>query len=136
RSRGLVWRGGVAPLRRAGRTAGLVSILAMALAFAAALAVRARGLVVEATWTWLPADGGPIASVGLMVDSLSQAMLVLVTLVSLLVQIYSLAYLHDEPPASLLRYYTSPSLFAFPTLGLVLAPGFLQMFMFWELVGL
>src|SRR5262245_64713458 len=91
----------VAPLRRAGRTAGLVSILAMALAFAAALAVRARGLVVEATWTWLPADGGPIASVGLMVDSLSQAMLVLVTLVSLLVQIYSLAYLHDEPPASL-----------------------------------
>ena len=79
----------VAPLRRAGRAAGLASILAMALAFAAALTVWARGLVVEATWTWLPADGGPIASVGLMVDSLSKAMLVLVTLVSLLVQIYS-----------------------------------------------
>ena len=126
----------VAPLRRAGRAAGLVSILAMALAFAAALTVWARGLVVEATWTWLPADGGPIASVGLMVDSLSQAMLVLVTLVSLLVQVYSLAYLHDEPPASLGRYYTYQSLFAFSMLGLVLAPNFLQMFIFWELVGL
>ena len=125
-----------APLRRAGRAAGLVSILTMALAFAAALTVWARGLVVEATWTWIPADGGPIASVGLMVDSLSQAMLVLVTLVSLLVQIYSLAYLHDEPPASLGRYYTYQSLFAFSMLGLVLAPGFLQMFIFWELVGL
>jgi NADH-quinone oxidoreductase subunit L len=126
----------VAPLRRAGRLAGLVSIVAMALAFAAAVTVRTRDLVVEATWTWLPADGGPIASVGLLVDWLSQAMLVLVTLVSLLVQIYSLAYLHDEPPASLGRYYTYQSLFAFSMLGLVLAPGFLQMFMFWELVGL
>jgi len=126
----------VAPLRRAGRPAGLVSIVAMALAFAAAVTVWTRGLVVEATWTWLPADGGPIASVGLLVDSLSTAMLVLVTLVSLLVQVYSLAYLHDEPPASLGRYYTYQSLFAFSMLGLVLAPGFLQMFMFWELVGL
>ncbi|PYM74499.1 MAG: hypothetical protein DME03_13680, partial [Candidatus Rokuibacteriota bacterium] len=54
----------VAPLRRAGRPAGLVSIVAMALAFAAAVTVWTRGLVVEATWTWLPADGGPIASVG------------------------------------------------------------------------
>jgi NADH-quinone oxidoreductase subunit L len=63
-------------------------------------------------------------------------MLVLVTLVSLLVQIYSLAYLGDERPASLGRYYTYQSLFAFSMLGLVLAPGFLQMFVFWELVGL
>src|SRR4030095_1821592 len=63
-------------------------------------------------------------------------MSLLFRLVSLLVQIYSLAYLHDEPPASLGRYYTYQSLFAFSMLGLVLAPGFLQMFMFWELVGL
>jgi len=42
--------------------------------------------------------------------------------VSLLVQIYSLAYLGDERPASLGRYYTYQSLFAFSMLGLVLAP--------------
>jgi NADH-quinone oxidoreductase subunit L len=126
----------VAPLRRRGTWAGLVSIGAMALAFAAAAIVRSEGLAAERTWPWIPADGGPIATVGVLVDPLSNAMLVLVTLVSLLVQIYSLAYLHDEPPAALGRYYTYQSLFAFSMLGLVLAPNFLQMFVFWELVGL
>src|SRR5437879_5716437 len=63
-------------------------------------------------------------------------MLVLVTLVSLLVPICSLAYLSDERPGALGRYYPSQSLFVFSMLGLVLAPGFLQMFVFWELVGL
>jgi NADH-quinone oxidoreductase subunit L len=63
-------------------------------------------------------------------------MLVLVALVSLLVQIYSLAYLHDEPAPSLGRYYAYQSLFAFSMMGLVLSPTFLQMFIFWELVGL
>jgi NADH-quinone oxidoreductase subunit L len=126
----------VAPLRRAGALAGLLSIAAMTLAFAGALIVWTQRFVAEAKWPWIPADGGPIATVGILVDPLSNAMLVLVTLVSLLVQIYSLAYLHDEPPASLGRYYTYQSLFAFSMLGLVLSPNFLQMFIFWELVGL
>jgi NADH-quinone oxidoreductase subunit L len=126
----------VGPLRRTGRGAGLVSIAAVAISFAAALAVWSQGFVAEQTWPWIPADGGPIATVGVLVDPLSNAMLVLVTLVSLLVQIYSLAYLSDERPAPLGRYYTYQSLFVFSMLGLVLAPGFLQMFVFWELVGL
>jgi NADH-quinone oxidoreductase subunit L len=126
----------VAPLRRSGPRAGLVSIGAMALAFVGALTVWMRDVVDEAAWEWIPADGGPLATVGVLVDPLSSAMLVLVTLVSLLVQIYSLAYLHDEPAAGLGRYYTYQSLFACSMLGLVLAPNFLQMFIFWELVGL
>ncbi len=126
----------VGPLRRTGRGAGLVSIAAIAISFAAALAVWTQGFVAEQTWIWIPADGGPIATVGVLVDPLSNAMLVLVTLVSLLVQIYSLAYLSAERPAPLGRYYTYQSLFVFSMLGLVLAPGFLQMFVFWELVGL
>jgi NADH-quinone oxidoreductase subunit L len=125
-----------APIRRTGRGAGIVSIVAMAAAFAAAIALWTQGLHAEARWAWIPADGGPMATVGVLVDRISAAMLVLVTLVSLLVQLYSLAYLHDEPPASLGRYYTYQSLFAFSMLGLVLAPTFLQMFIFWELVGL
>jgi NADH-quinone oxidoreductase subunit L len=90
----------------------------------------------SATWTWIPGDGGPMATVGVMVDELSLTMLVLVTLISLVVQVYSWAYLHDEPRPSLGRYYTYHSLFAFSMLGLVLSPTFLQMFIFWELVGL
>ena len=126
----------VPPLRRRGTVAGWLSILAMAGAFAAALSTwlgDARGSVVV---PWLPGDGGPMATVGLLVDGLSAPMLVLVTLVSLLVQIYSLAYLHDEPAPSLGRYYVYQSLFAFSMLGLVLSPTYLQMFVFWELVGL
>src|SRR6266704_3140316 len=126
----------VAPLRRAGGAAGAVSIAAIAAAFLVAVLVWGEGLGSEATWSWIPADEGPTATVGVLVDPLSNAMLVLVTLVSLLVQIYSLAYLHDEHPASLGRYYTFQSLFAFSMLGLVLSPSFIQMFVFWELVGL
>src|SRR5262245_64689234 len=77
-----------------------------------------------------------MVTVGVLLDELSSAMLVLVTLVSLLVQVYSLAYLEAEPAPSLGRYYAYQSLFAFSMLGLVLSPTFVQMFVFWELVGL
>jgi NADH-quinone oxidoreductase subunit L len=125
----------VPPLRRTGRGAGIFSILAIAVAFAGALVVWREGFRSDARWTWLPGDGEPMATVGVLVDPLSSAMLVLVTLVSLLVQVYSLGYLHDEPRPSLGRYYAYHSLFAFSMLGLVLSPTFLQMFIFWELVG-
>jgi NADH-quinone oxidoreductase subunit L len=125
----------VAPLRRRGPVAGWVSVVAMALAFATALRTWLGGVRGSVIVPWLPGDGGPMATVGLLVDGLSVPMLVLVTLVSLLVQVYSLAYLHDEPPASLGRYYVYQSLFAFSMLGLVLSPTYLQMFVFWELVG-
>jgi NADH-quinone oxidoreductase subunit L len=126
----------VGPLRRTGRAAGGVSIAAMVLALAGATVMWEEGFTSTAQWSWLPGDGGPMATVGIMVDPLSRAMLVLVTLVSLLVQIYSLGYLDHEPRPSLGRYYTYQSLFAFSMLGLVLSPTFLQMFVFWELVGL
>jgi NADH-quinone oxidoreductase subunit L len=124
------------PLRRRGTLAGWVSILAMAAAFVLALRTWLGGLRGTLIVPWLPGDGGPMATVGLLADGLSVPMLVLVTLVSLLVQVYSLAYLHDEPPASLGRYYVYQSLFAFSMLGLVLSPTYIQMFVFWELVGL
>jgi NADH-quinone oxidoreductase subunit L len=133
----------VAPLRRAGRLAGAVSIVAMAAALVTAMrlwAATSAGAPApgagSTTWAWIPADGGPMVTVGVMVDELSATMLLLVTLVSLLVQVYSLAYLSDEPPPGLGRYYTYQSLFAFSMVGLVLAPTFVQMFVFWELVGL
>jgi NADH-quinone oxidoreductase subunit L len=126
----------VPPLRRTGRPAGVVSILAIVSALVFALRIFGARVRAEALWAWIPGDGGPMATVGVLVDELSASMLVLITLVSTLVQVYSLAYLHDEPPAALGRYYAYQSLFAFSMLGLVLAPTFIQMFVFWELVGL
>jgi NADH-quinone oxidoreductase subunit L len=126
----------VPPLRRRGRLAGWLGIAAIAAAFVLALATWVGGIRGTVIVPWLPGDGGPMGTVGLLVDELSAPMLVLVTLVSLLVQIYSLAYLHDEPLPSLGRYYAYHSLFAFSMLGLVLSPTYLQMFVFWELVGL
>jgi NADH-quinone oxidoreductase subunit L len=132
----------VRPLRRSAPAAAAVSIAAIAGSLVTALLTMRGAAPVAAqpspstTWSWIPADGGPMATVGVMVDDLAMTMLLLVTLVSFLVQVYSWAYLHDEPRTSLGRYYAYHSLFAFSMLGLVLAPTFLQMFIFWELVGL
>jgi NADH-quinone oxidoreductase subunit L len=132
----------VRPLRRAAPAAAAVSVAAIAGALVAAVVAftgahpRAPLQSPSTTWSWIPADGGPMATVGVMVDELSLTMLVLVTLISFMVQVYSWAYLADEPRPSLGRYYTYQSLFAFSMLGLVLSPTFIQMFVFWELVGL
>jgi NADH-quinone oxidoreductase subunit L len=126
----------VRPLRRAGRVAGWISIAAMAAAFLRSVALWIAGAPALALWPWIPADGGPVARVGVLLDELSAPMLVLVTFVSLLVQVYSLAYLAHEAGPALGRYYAYQSLFGASMLGLVLSPTWLQLFFFWELVGL
>ncbi len=126
----------VAPLRRRGLPAAWLSIAAAGAALVVALVAWTAGARGEVLQAWIPADGGPMATVGLLLDDLSAPMLVLIALVSFLVQVYSLAYLAEERPGALGRYYTYQSLFAFSMLGLVLSPTFLQMFVFWELVGL
>src|SRR6266536_5809016 len=130
----------VAPLRRHGRAAAGLSVLFAAGALAAAigalrLTTRSGGLS-EWLWVWIPAEAGPLATVGVLADGDSALMLVLVALISFLVQVYSLGYLSDEAMPSLGRYYTYQSLFAFSMMGLVLAPNFVQLFICWELVGL
>jgi NADH-quinone oxidoreductase subunit L len=140
------------PLRRAGRVAAVVSLAGVGVALVAALRLvsglwlagaealaQGGGPVreVAVTLPWLLQAGpAPLATVGVYVDPLAAAMAALVALVAGLVQLYSLGYLADEPPAALGRYYLYQSLFAFAMLGLVFAPNFLQLFVFWELVGL
>jgi NADH-quinone oxidoreductase subunit L len=144
--------GVVPPLRRSGWPAALVSLAGSGLSLVFALRLVSglwrvvavtlalgQGPVREpmATVSWLPQAGPtPLASLGVWVDPLSTAMAALVALVAFLVQLYSLGYLAGEPPAGLGRYYLYQSLFAFSMLGLVFSPNFLQMFVFWELVGL
>jgi len=127
------------PLRRLGRPAAYLSIVFSAVALVAAIgAFRLAGAAGYSAWvwSWIPAEAGPLATVGVMADGDSALMLVLVALVSFLVQVYSLGYLSDESMPSLGRYYTYQSLFAFSMMGLVLAPNFVQLFICWELVGL
>ena len=132
--------GVVPPLRRAGRAAAWFSIACMLASLAAAiLGWRAyhesATEPIRAAWSWLPSVSGPFATVGVLVDSTSTTMLLLVTLVASLVQIYSTCYLSDEPDPALGRYYALQSLFAFSMMGVVVAPTLLQLFICWELVG-
>ena len=72
--------------------------------------------------------------VNFRLDALTMLMLVLVHLVALLVQVYSIAYLHDE--VKLARYFAYLQLFIGAMLGIVLAGNLLVLYAFWELVGL
>ena len=72
--------------------------------------------------------------VGLLIDSLTAVMVVVVTLVSLMVQIYSQGYMEGDPGYH--RYFAFMSLFTACMLGLVLVDNLVLMFLFWEGVGL
>ena len=72
--------------------------------------------------------------VGIIMDPLTAIMLVVVTGVSLLVQVYSHGYMRGDPSYS--RYFAFMSLFTASMIGIVLARSILQLYVFWELVGL
>ncbi len=82
---------------------------------------------------WL-AVGDLSIHLGVMVDALTAVMLVVVTVVSLMVQVYSQGYMHGDPGYH--RYYAWMSLFTASMLGVVMADSLLLIFVFWELVGL
>jgi NADH-quinone oxidoreductase subunit L len=74
------------------------------------------------------------AHVGFMVDRLTAMMMVVVTFVSLLVHIYTIGYMQDDPGYQ--RFFSYISLFTFSMLMLVMSNNFLQLFFGWEAVGL
>jgi NADH-quinone oxidoreductase subunit L len=98
----------------------------------------------ETLYTWVSADGiaGGIGSqeialtFGVLIDPLSALMLVIVTLIALLVHVFSLGYMNDEGEPDLPRYYAGLGLFTASMLGFVVADNLLMAFMFFELVGL
>ena len=83
--------------------------------------------------SWL-AIGNLNIHLGLIVDSLTAVMLLVVTVVSLMVQIYSQGYMHGDPGYH--RYYAWMSLFTASMLGVVMSDSLLLIFVFWEGVGL
>ena len=72
-------------------------------------------------------------NLGILLDPISVMMLVVITTVSFMVNIYSLGYMANEKGFE--RYYAFLSLFTFSMLGLVIATNIFQMYIFWELVG-
>ena len=88
----------------------------------------------ENVYTWLTM-GGVDFSVGFLVDSLTAMMMVVVTMVSLMVHIYTIGYMHDEA-VGYQRFFSYISLFTFSMLMLIMANNFIQLFFGWEAVGL
>ncbi|MEQ6342231.1 MAG: NADH-quinone oxidoreductase subunit L [Gammaproteobacteria bacterium] len=86
-----------------------------------------------AVYTWLVSDGIKF-EVGFMIDQLTALMMVVVTFVSLMVHIYTVGYMRDDPGYQ--RFFSYISLFTFSMLMLVMANNFMQLFFGWEAVGL
>ena len=84
-------------------------------------------------YTWAEVDSIRM-SIGFLVDNLTVLMMLVVTFVSLMVHIYTIGYMHDDPGYE--RFFSYISLFTFAMLMLVMSNNFLQLFFGWELVGL
>ena len=86
----------------------------------------------ETVYTWLVSDGIKF-EIGFLVDELTALMLGVVTFVSLMVHIYTIGYMHDDPGYQ--RFFSYIALFTFSMLMLVMSNNFLQLFFGWEAVG-
>ncbi|MBQ9377204.1 MAG: NADH-quinone oxidoreductase subunit L [Schwartzia sp.] len=93
--------------------------------------VMAEPFVMKTVWARI---GGMELGMGALVDPLTAMMLVVVTTVALMVNIYSVGYMEHDPGMG--RFFAFLSLFAASMLGLVISVNFLQMYVFWEGVGL
>ncbi len=119
--------------------AGLVAALSIGLSFLLSLwvldsAFQADGQrLTFASREWLSV-GAVHIDAGLNVDGLTAIMLVVVTSVAFLVQVYSLGYMAGDP--GYWRYFAYMSLFTASMLGLVLVDSLVLVYVFWELVGL
>ena len=129
----------LSPLRKRGWPAAMLTIASSLVSFGAALALARDQLggmpAAVASVPWLKSGVTTIADAGVRADGISSSMLVVVTLVALCVQVFSVGYMHDEEPPAFGRYFTYHALFLFSMNLLVVAPNLLQLFAGWELVG-
>ncbi|TMH22248.1 MAG: NADH-quinone oxidoreductase subunit L [Betaproteobacteria bacterium] len=124
--------------RRIGRSgAHWVTIIGVAISFAASCLIFVDvldGAVFNGpVYTWLVSDGTRF-EIGFLIDRLSALMMVVVSFVSLMVHVYTIGYMADDPGYQ--RFFAYIALFTFSMLMLVMANNFLQLFFGWEAVGL
>jgi NADH-quinone oxidoreductase subunit L len=114
-----------------------VTILGVAIAFLASLLifqdVQAGNTFNGPVYTWLT-SGDLTLEIGFLIDRLTVLMMLVVTFVSLMVHIYTIGYMADDPGYQ--RFFSYISLFTFSMLMLVMSNNFLQLFFGWEAVGL
>ena len=120
--------------RRAGHsiTIGAVAV-AFALSVVVAVDVAGGHQFNGSVYIWAVSDGVQF-EIGFLIDELSAVMMVVVTFVSLMVHVYTIGYMHDDPGYT--RFFSYISLFTFSMLMLVMSNNFLQLFFGWEAVGL
>jgi NADH-quinone oxidoreductase subunit L len=114
-----------------------VTILGVAVSFIASCVIFKNVLAGAqfngSVYTWL-VSGGTRFEIGFLIDRLSALMMVVVTFVSLMVHVYTVGYMADDPGYQ--RFFAYIALFTFSMLMLVMANNFLQLFFGWEAVGL
>ncbi|WP_436930761.1 NADH-quinone oxidoreductase subunit L [Halosimplex halobium] len=126
-----------------GAEAGIIAT-AGSLALSVWTALTVAGITGTATYynenlyTWVAGlgDGALTLRFGILVDPLTALMLVIVSLIALLVHVFSLGYMNDEGETGLPRYYAGLGLFTASMLAFVFSNNILMAFMFFELVGL
>jgi len=117
--------------------AHVVTIAGVAVSFVASVVVF-RDVLAGHTfngtvYTWMTV-GGLNLEVGFLIDALTAMMMLVVTFVSLMVHVYTIGYMQDDPGYQ--RFFSYISLFTFSMLMLVMSNNFLQLFFGWEAVGL
>lgn len=95
--------------------------------------VQAGHIFNGTVYTWMT-SGNIRFEIGFLIDPLTTMMMLVVTFVSLMVHIYTIGYMKDDPGYQ--RFFSYISLFTFAMLMLVMANNFLQLFFGWEAVGL
>ncbi|MEO8135491.1 MAG: NADH-quinone oxidoreductase subunit L, partial [Betaproteobacteria bacterium] len=122
-------------LPRAG--AHWVTIIGVAVSFVASIVIYfdvMRGNVYNGpVYTWLE-SGSLVMQVGFLIDTLTVMMMLVVSFVSLMVHIYTVGYMDEDPGYE--RFFSYIALFTFSMLMLVMSNNFLQLFFGWEAVGL
>ena len=125
---------------RLGRVAShRITILGVCISFVASCLVAQQAfdakdaIFNQALYTWAVADGIKF-DVGFLIDRLTVTMMLVVTFVSLMVHIYTIGYMAEDPGYQ--RFFAYISLFTFAMLMLVMSNNFLQLFFGWEAVGL
>ncbi|GAB1371336.1 NADH-quinone oxidoreductase subunit L [Candidatus Kapaibacterium sp.] len=126
--------------KRLGKAAGIIgtSILGIDLVLAAIVAfnkfvVYPNEAIIQWKFHWFSL-GNRTIDLGLGVDNLAAMMLIVVTLISFLVHLFSTEYMSEDKRFP--RFFSYLGIFTFSMLGIVLANNLLNMYIFWELVGL
>jgi NADH-quinone oxidoreductase subunit L len=120
------------------RASHLVTILGVTIAFGLSAFVVLPDVLAGhhfngTVYTWGVSGGIPL-EVGFLIDPLTVLMMVVVSFVSLMVHLYTIGYMHDDPGYQ--RFFSYIALFTFAMLMLVMSNNFLQLFFGWEAVGL